>query len=336
MKRVICSGERPQGTEPVVGTGNFCYRLDFSWAKWPDPLGATHALTGSFDETGRLYVATENPQHPIAVFSPEGEWICSIGAGLFSKAHSTYLTPNKTILVADSSKDYHVIREITQEGALVRDFGVKGQPGDSGYDFNYLQVLQEKGCVPEDPVWNRKPEANARLDSVKKMGSPFCRPCAMVMNQAGEYFAADGYGNDAVHKFHADGSYAFSWGGPGREPGCFRLVHDVWIDCRGRVWVSDRENSRVQVFDQNGGLLAIVEGNLMRIGAVWTDDRLAYIGELDGGVTILDLDFNVKAQIGWKGSALHAHGITGDGKGNLFLFTNKKNETNILRLVHTQ
>ena len=333
MKEIICDRPRPTEIGEIVEDNGFRYRLDFTWAKWPENLYSVHTLTASFDEEGRMYVATEDKANPICIFSPEGEFIKSVGAGLFAKAHSTYLTPQKTILVADSSKNYHIIREITREGELVRDFGIKGQPGDSGYDFDYLSVLEAEHRVPTDPNWLKRAEANARLDSVRKLGTPFCRPCAMVMNDQGEYFAADGYGNDAVHKFDANGSYAFSWGGPGGKPGKFRLVHGIYIDCRGRVWVSDRENCRVQVFDQSGRLLAVIAGNLMRIGAVWTDSKYAYIGELDGGVTIVDLDFNVCAQLGCKGSVIHSHGITGDGNGNLFILTNKKNETNILRLV---
>ena len=67
----------------------------------------------------------------------------------------------------------------------------------------------------------------------------------------------DGYGNARVHKFAADGTYLFSWGEPGTAPGQFNLPHGVWIDRRGRVLVADRENDRVQVFDQEGKLLEI-------------------------------------------------------------------------------
>ncbi|MBQ7795700.1 MAG: hypothetical protein IJ374_03960 [Lachnospiraceae bacterium] len=333
MKTIICDRERPTTIGDVICDGGFQYRLDFSWAKWPEELKGVHVLNGCFDEDGNLYVATEDKKHPVVVFSSEGEYLKSIGEGLFAKAHSVFLTPAETILVADTSVNYHVIREITFDGKLVRDFGTLGQPGDSGYDFNYLEVLKKEGRVPEDPVWNKSAEKNARLDSVKKLGTPFCRPCSMVMNEAGEYFAADGYGNAAVHMFHPDGTYDCSWGGPGSEPGKFRLVHDVRLDEKGRVWVSDRENKRVQVFTQEGELIAVIAGNLMRIGAVWIEGEYAYIGELDGGVTIVDMDFNMKAQLGCKGSVIHAHGITADKNGNIYVFTNKKNENNILRLV---
>lgn len=333
MKNIVCDRKRPTQIESVVEDGNFRYELDFSWAKWPEDMKGIHTLNGCFDENGNLYVATEDKNHPVVIFKENGEYIRSIGAGLFQKAHSIFLTPQITILVADTSKDYHVIREIDMEGNLVRDFGTLGHPGDSGYDINYLEVLQRENRVPEDPEWNKRAEANARLDSVKKMGTPFCRPCNMVMDAEGKYYAADGYGNDAVHRFGTDGMHELSWGGPGREPGKFRLVHDVRIDKLERIWVSDRENSRVQIFTKDGDLIAVISGNLMRIGAVWLDDEYAFIGELDGGITILNMDLEVIAQLGCKGSVIHAHGITEDCNGNLFVFTNKKNDNSILRMV---
>src|SRR6266699_2300113 len=70
-------------------------------------------------------------------------------------------------------------------------------------------------------------------------------------------FTTDGYGNARVHKFSADAKYLFSWGEPGAAPGQFNLPHGVWIDRRGRVLVADRENDRVQIFDQDGKLLQV-------------------------------------------------------------------------------
>ena len=51
--------------------------------------------------------------------------------------------------------------------------------------------------------------------------------------------------------------YLFSWGEPGKAPGQFNLPHGVWLDRRGRLLVADRENDRVQIFDQDGKLLDI-------------------------------------------------------------------------------
>ena len=66
---------------------------------------------------------------------------------------------------------------------------------------------------------------------------------------------SDGYGNARVHKFRRRRQTMFSWGEPGTAPGQFNLPHGVWVDRRGRLLLADRENDRVQVFDQNGKLL---------------------------------------------------------------------------------
>ena len=68
---------------------------------------------------------------------------------------------------------------------------------------------------------------------------------------------SDGYGNSRVVKFASDGTFLTAWGGPGTAPGEFRIVHSVAVDSRGRVYASDRENNRVQIFDAHGTLLHI-------------------------------------------------------------------------------
>lgn len=333
MIHVSCDRPRAGSTRERVSDNGWSFRLDFSWAKWPEAMKGVHTLNACFDSEGHLYVATEDPENPICVFDWEGSFLKSFGKGVFTKAHSVFLTPSGTVLTADTGKNAHVIREITKDGALVHTFGTPGVPGDSGYDPDYLEVMQREGRTPTISPYNKNEAANARLDSIVRRGEPFCKPCSMVMDGEGNYYAADGYGNCAVHVFGPDRALRYSFGEPGSAPGAFRLVHDVRLDCRGRLWVSDRENCRVQVFSKTGELLALIDGNLMRIGACWVDDRYAYIGELDGGVTILDLDFNLLSQLGSRGSVIHAHGITADRDGNLYVLTNKKNENNILRLV---
>ena len=323
----------PYSEEPF-GEGNFYYKPDIDWCKWPEELRGIHVLNGRFTKENHLIVATDRKEVPLIEFDAEGNMLRSFGQGYFSKAHSVYLTPQNTILCADSSASLHVIQEIAMDGTLVRTFGNKGIPGDSGYDSNYLAVLKEKGQVPDDPAWKKRHDFNASLDSIRKIGKPFCRPCAMVMDSKGRYYAADGYGNAAVHRFAADGHYECSWGGPGKSAGKFRLVHDVYVDPLDRVWVADRENACVHIFDTEGKVLAYFADGLFRVGSICGDGSFVYIGELDGGVTIMDLNLNVISQFGSPGSPLHAHGITCDNKDNLYIFTNKSHpENNVLRLV---
>lgn len=332
MKHVSFEGPRTQTVGPIIENNGFAYAVDFDWFKGPEAILGIHTANGASDSDGILFVATDDPDNPVILVDPEGNYIKTIGRGLFKKAHSTHLTPQGTLLVADTKPGQNVIREITKDGELVRDFGVLGQAGDSGYDSKYLAVLEAAGKKPTETPWNKDPEKNARLDSIVRIGKPFVRPCSMAMTSLGEYYAADGYGNCAVHKFDPDGQYAFSWGGPGLEPGHFRLVHDIKVDRYDRIWVADRENARVQVFDRAGTLLALIDGNLMRIGSIAMDHDHVYIGELDGGFTIVSMDFEPLAQFGYKGSPLHDHGIAVNGNGDLVLFTNKKNPKNIVYL----
>ena len=123
-------------------------------------------------------------------------------------------------------------------------------------------------------------------------GGPFNLPTDIAFAPDGSMFMTDGYGNARVHKFSADAKYLFSWGEPGTAPGQFNLPHGVWIDSRGRVLVADRENDRVQVFDQNGKLLQVWPIELIGPAFFYVDeDDIVYIPEHNGGmVSILTLD----------------------------------------------
>jgi DNA-binding beta-propeller fold protein YncE len=66
---------------------------------------------------------------------------------------------------------------------------------------------------------------------------------------------ADGYGNARIHRFSPEGELQLSWGEPGSGPGEFLIPHGIAVDASGEVWVADRENSRLQVFNPDGGFL---------------------------------------------------------------------------------
>ena len=85
-----------------------------------------------------------------------------------------------------------------------------------------------------------------------RAAGPFHRVTNVATNSSGDLYIADGYGNARVHKFSKDGKLLFSWGEPGRGPGQFILPHGIGVDSAGLVYVADRENSRVQVFDPGG------------------------------------------------------------------------------------
>ena len=83
-------------------------------------------------------------------------------------------------------------------------------------------------------------------------GEPFHRCTHTALSPKGEIYVSDGYGNARVHKYTPDGKLIKSWGEPGSDPGQFNIVHNISTDVDGWVYVADRENHRVQVFDGNG------------------------------------------------------------------------------------
>jgi hypothetical protein len=85
----------------------------------------------------------------------------------------------------------------------------------------------------------------------------FDRPTDVVVLPAGDIFITDGYGNRRVIHFDKTGKYINQWGEAGAKPGQFALPHSIVADTHGRLYVADRENARIQVFDTSGKLLAV-------------------------------------------------------------------------------
>ena len=83
-------------------------------------------------------------------------------------------------------------------------------------------------------------------------GKPFHRCTHTALSPRDEIYVSDGYGNARVHKYSPDGKLLMSWGEPGTGEGEFNIVHNICCDADGWVYVADRENHRVQVFDGNG------------------------------------------------------------------------------------
>jgi hypothetical protein len=83
-------------------------------------------------------------------------------------------------------------------------------------------------------------------------GEPFHRCTHTVPFPKGDIYVSDGYGNSRLHKYSPDGKLLMSWGEPGTGEGEFNIVNNICTDADGWVYVADRENHRVQVFDGNG------------------------------------------------------------------------------------
>mgnify|MGYP001230487508 CR=1 FL=1 len=123
-------------------------------------------------------------------------------------------------------------------------------------------------------------------------------PCDCAVSANGDLFVADGYGNHKVHRFTPEGELLHSWGEDGDGPGQFTMVHGVRIDKYDRLWVCDRENRRIQIFDTDGKFLE-ERVDLERPDQVYFDpnEDIVYIAELEYRVTIQTLDGETVADV---------------------------------------
>ncbi len=147
-----------------------------------------------------------------------------------------------------------------------------------------------------------------------------CRPTS-PLRRAARCSCSDGYGNARVHRFSPDGRHITSWGQPGTGPGQFNLPHAIAVDSSGRVYVADRENDRVQVFDQDGKLLEVWPTELIGPAFFYVDDEdTVYIPEHNGGmISILTLDGERLARWGDGPVNRSCHGIWCDSHKDLYV-----------------
>lgn len=281
----------------VVGTGEHTYRVEDEWARLPPGIDMM-AASVTVDSQDNVYCFNRAKEHPVMVFDRDGNFLRSWGAGLFAFPHTIRADKDDRLWLVD--RDLGQMMQFDRDGNLLRTIGTRGFRSDTG-------------VAPDD----------FRSDAYRDVthgGDPFNLPTDIDVAPSGELFVTDGYGNARVHKFDAQGRHIMSWGEPGTGPGQFNLPHGVWIDRRQRVLVADRENDRVQVFDQAGRLLDVWRTKLIGPAVMYVDARdIVYIVEHNGGlVSVLTLDGERLAQWG-EPSFRSCHGIWGDSRGDLYV-----------------
>ncbi|MGE0419933.1 MAG: hypothetical protein AB7O80_24270 [Acetobacteraceae bacterium] len=283
--------------EPIVGSGRHRFRVHEDWMKVPDGIEVKAAAV-TVDSQDRVWCFSRVPTHPVVIFDRNGTYLSSWGAGMFRQPHALRFDAAGHLWITDGH--LHQFMKFTPDGTLLETIGVAGQRSETG--------------VPNDDL------SSQAWRKVVRSAGPFNIPNDIAFASDGSMFVADGYGNACVHKFGPDGTYRFSWGSPGTAAGQFNLPHGVWIDRRGRVLVADRENDRVQLFNQNGGWLGCWPTELIGPAFFYVDqDDIVYIPEHNGGmVSVLTLDGERLAR--W-GGPIHksCHGIWGDSHGDIYV-----------------
>ena len=243
---------------------------------------------------------------PIMLVDTDGYIIRSFGAGLFVWPHGIYVDADENLWVTDAAISAergigNQVHKFSPHGELLMSIGTAGVAGTGRYVFN----------APND----------------------------VLVAPNGDVFVSDGH-NASVHnrvvKYNSDGEYLLEWGSVGLEAGEFRVPHALAMDSKGRLFVADRGNSRLQIFDQNGGHLETwtqfgrpsdlyIDSNDILYSADSESNtapdrnpgwrRGFYIGSVeDGFVTTFVEDPNTNPE----GTTSHAEGLTVDDEGNIY------------------
>ena len=168
-------------------------------------------------------------------FAPDGKFLREIGHNLYawSFAHSVRVDREDNIWAVDKGSD--MVIKFNREGRVVMVFGRKQEASD------------EHTGPPKHP--------QPPLPPVDGM---FRQVTDVAWDEAGNSYISDGYINSRVAKTAKDGTWLKSWGQPGTEPGQFNTPHNIAVDAQGNVYVADRWNRRIQVFDGEGKFLRLI------------------------------------------------------------------------------
>lgn len=256
---------------------------------------------------------------PIFLMDLEGNILRSFGAGLFVWPHGMFVDADGNLWVTDGAvarigRKGNQVHKFSPDGTLLMSLGIAGVTGTGHYFFN----------APND----------------------------VLVAPNGDIFVADGHNSvtgNRIVKYNSQGEYLLEWGATGAEAGEFRVPHALAMDSQGRLFVADRANSRVQIFDQQGNhimtwtqfgrpsdvyidandRLYVADsesntGNLRNPG--W--ERGIYIGSARNGFVAEHVpDPNTHPE----GTTSHAEGVTADEQGNLYAA--EVAETNIRKFV---
>ena len=304
------------------------YRLVDEWphlpphmngGKWGETIGVDRDADGNIwvfhrcfnnQPPGAATCVGRDDDPPVVKFSPDGELLDSWGEGVFAAPHGFHIDPEGSLWGTDyNGSDTVLGMPAGGRGHQVFKFSPTGE---------ILMTLGKAGVAGNGP-------------------DTFDRPSDVAVNTDGDIFVTDGHGpNNRVVKFDRNGRFLMTWGGPGAAPGEFNQPHTLSLDSRGRVFVGDRSNSRVQIFEPDGTFVAewkqfgrpsgmfIDEDDVLYVTDSTSNAgnnpgfmRGIYIGSaVDGTVHAYIPDPDVEHQDERRISG--ASGITADREGNVY------------------
>ena len=249
VARMICGAAVAAVALASAGTGvvraqrapEIRYQAETDFLKLPADLYLGEVAGVAVNSKGHVFVFsrgnTTGPAYGAAAaqlleFDASGKFVREIGHNLYAWgfAHSVKVDPWDNIWVADKGSD--MVIKFNPEGRVVMVFGRKQEASDEG----------------TEPLRHPKPPL-APVDGM------FRQVTDIAWDAAGNGYISDGYINSRVAKVDKDGNWVKSWGEPGDGPGQFNVPHSIAVDAEGHVYVADRGNRRIQVFDGEGKFL---------------------------------------------------------------------------------
>jgi DNA-binding beta-propeller fold protein YncE len=212
--------------------------------KFPADLYLGEATGVAVNSNGHVFVFsrgnTTGPAYAASAaqlleFGPDGQFIREIGKNLYawSFAHAVRIDKEDNIWAIDKGSD--MIIRFNPEGRVTMVFGRK----------------QEASDETTGPLKHPTPPLPAE-------DGRFRQPTDVAFNPAGDIFISDGYINSRIAKADREGNWIKSWGNRGNNPGEFNTPHSIAADSQGRIYVADRGNRRIQVFDSEGNFLHMI------------------------------------------------------------------------------
>ena len=251
---------------------------------WPDlPPGWNFGEVAGGEADSRGHIYVfHRGPHPLMEFESSGKFVRAWLDDMITRAHTVRIDPEGTIWIIEVGG--HVVFKMNPQGRVMLVLGRKGQAGVGRNNFD--------------------------------------QPTDIAFAPNGDFYVTDGYGNSRVVKFSCDGTYLLEWGKKGSGPGEFNLPHAVVLDARGRVYVSDRSNGRIQIFDPNGKFLSEWKNVGSISGLDITPDQRIWAA---GGARVLLL--NLEGQIlgslappgRLPGQVNSAHGIAVGPSGEVYV-----------------
>jgi DNA-binding beta-propeller fold protein YncE len=263
------------------------YRVVENWAKLPDGWNLGECSGVAVDRKDNVWVFNRGV-HPVIEFDRTGKFLQAWHDVPVKTAHGIRIDNEGNVWLIDVAG--HKVLKMSPEGRVLM---VIGGVGDSAGN-------------------------NDSKDA-------FNRPTNVAFAPNFDFFVSDGYINSRVVKYHQNGDFVMKWGQKGNADGEFNLVHDIVLDSAGRLYVADRENARVQVFDQEGKFLS----KWTDVGTPW---GLSYVpGEnvificdgVNDRVVKVDLNGKVLGVLGSRGKTpgkfAWPHSIAADSHGAIYV-----------------